>query len=524
MHIPMDLILERMYYLHPEIQLQDRGVWVKGVKLLPGEWEGISCDYLYLCSAGDAFPPETDAILAVVCPGAVPDRLPRAHILLRTQVPFSDIFNELLGLQLLLQEWDLKLSLSVSEGRGIQHLLDLSEPVLGNPIVVADPACKCIAVTTSFDSDDPLFSQWLTQGYLSEENFEILKQSEVYMGANLYSGQSVVLPTSPVKPYVTVFTPVLSQDRSHVCYEIAMEFCNTPYSEGLVQLYGYLVEKLLVYLQEETQTAGPQTRYDYFLFDVLEGRCGSPQELEERARCFLGPEPEGLHVLTLWQAENSDRYRKHAIYELRGLFPQAQPVLYQDKLVLLARLGGIQPGGRPALKRLEEFLDSEDAFAGISDPIHSCHEIWRAFHRQSLPAIELGRALRAGGERETGRLFWYADYRLYRMIEAAHESLPVEELIHPLVIQLLRYDEVHRTAYWSALCTYLRLERSFTETARALHLHRNTVIYQIHRMEELFQLDLADQELRLQLLVSERILQLYPQAVQTTEKPSSGPA
>ena len=127
--------------------------------------------------------------LAVVCPGAVPDRLPRAHILLRTQVPFSDIFNELLGLQLLLQEWDLKLSLSVSEGRGIQHLLDLSEPVLGNPIVVADPACKCIAVTTSFDSDDPLFSQWLTQGYLSEENFEILKQSEVYMGANIYSGQ-----------------------------------------------------------------------------------------------------------------------------------------------------------------------------------------------------------------------------------------------------------------------------------------------------------------------------------------------
>lgn len=110
------------------------------------------------------------------------------------------------------------------------------------------------------------------------------------------------------------------------------------------------------------------------------------------------------------------------------------------------------------------------------------------------------------------------------MIEAAHESLPAEELIHPLVIQLLRYDEVHRTAYWSALCTYLRLERSFTETARALHLHRNTVIYQIHRMEELFQLDLADQELRLQLLVSERILQLYPQAVQTTEKPSSGPA
>ena len=513
MQIPVDLLLERMRYLNPEVQMERQSGWVKGVKLLPGQWEDISRDYFYLCRGEESFPAGTEAILAVVCSGEVPPSLPSNHILLCTQVPFGDIFNELLGLHLLLQDWDLKLSLSVSQNRGIQHLLDLSEPVLGNPVVVADQACKCIAATTSFESDDPLFSQWLSQGYLSKANFEILKQSEAYMGEELYSGRSLVLPVSPVKTYVSTFTPVLSRDRTQVRYEISMEFCNTPYSDGLFQLYCYLVDKLMPYLQEED---GPtlHTRYDCFLFDVLEGRCSGREEVAERAECFLERDLRGYNVLVIWQEENSDMYRKHAIFTLRLLFPQSQPVLYQDKLVMILPLGatrqGMGVGAASALDRLAEFLESEDAYAGISDPMESCQDIWRAYHHQALPALELGHKFQDRQDQDLGRLFWYADYRLYRIIEAAHASIPEREMINDFLLRIVDYDKDHHTAYFRTLCTYLRMERNFTDTAAALHLHRNTVIYQIHRIEELFCLDLTDPELRLQILMSERMLEIYP--------------
>lgn len=510
MEIPMDLLLERLRYLDPKIQVEKQSRWVKGVKLLPGQWKDISCDYFYLCRGEEPFPTETDAILAVVCSGQAPSCLPRNHVLLCTQVPFGDIFNELLGLHLLLQDWDLKLSLSVSQNRGIQHLLDLSEPVLGNPVVVTDAACKCIASTSSFESDDPLFSQWLSQGYLSKDNFDILKQSEAYMGEELYSGQSVVLPVSPIKRYVNTFTPVLSQDRSQVRYEISMEFCNTPYSDGLFQLYCYLVEKLMAYLQEEDPEQ--HTRYDCFLHDVLNGHCSDGAEIQERAACFLGEDLRGYNVLIIWQKENSDMYRKHAIFTLRLLFPQSQPVLYQDKLVMILPLGatrqGMRAGVTATLDRLTEFLESEDAYGGISDPMESCHDIWRAFHHQAVPALELGLKLRDRRD-DQSCLFWYADCRLYRLIEAAHAQIPAREMINDFLLRIVDYDRSRQTAYFRTLCTYLRLERNFTDTAAALHLHRNTVIYQIHRIQELFSLDLSDQELRLQILMAERILEIY---------------
>lgn len=515
--IPMSLLLDRMEYLGPEVRLEDPEVWVQGVKLLPGTPEEISVDYLYLCRERDPYPEDSPAIVVIVCRER-PRELPRNYILLRTSAPFADIFNELLGLQLLLQEWDLKLSLSVSEGRGVQHLLELSEPVLGNPIVVTDAACRRLFSTVSFDSDDPLFSQWLTQGYLSAENFDILKQSEVYMGEELYSGRTVVLPLSPVKRYVTTFTPVLSADRTCVRYEISMEFCNVPYSDGLFQLYLYLVDKMLVYLrQDDGEQEESQSRYDCFLSDLLDGRCTDRREVEERAQCFLGPDCTGVNVLAVWQADNTDRYRKHALFTLRGLFPQGQPALYGGMLVLLSRLGAPRQGlGAHAarqLQELSEFLESEDAYAGISDPVRSVHELSAAFHRQAARTLELGRKLREGGV-ERGRIFWYADYRIYQMIDAARETIPAEELVNGLITDLIRYDQAHNTAYRNALCTYLRHERSFTRTAAELHLHRNTVIYQIRRIEELFHIDLDDQELRLQMMLSDRVLEMYPQILQ----------
>jgi len=84
------------------------------------------------------------------------------------------------------------------------------------------------------------------------------------------------------------------------------------------------------------------------------------------------------------------------------------------------------------------------------------------------------------------------------------------ELIHPGLSRLRRYDEHHGTDFYNTLYQYLRCERNVVATARALFIHRNSMIYRLQRIQQLLELDLDDVNVRLYLLLSyqiERIMQ-----------------
>ena len=64
------------------------------------------------------------------------------------------------------------------------------------------------------------------------------------------------------------------------------------------------------------------------------------------------------------------------------------------------------------------------------------------------------------------------------------------------------YDNFHLLRY------FLLTERNITETAKRMHMHRNSVIYRLKRIQREFMLDLDDPEVRLRLAVSFRIQEL----------------
>ena len=50
---------------------------------------------------------------------------------------------------------------------------------------------------------------------------------------------------------------------------------------------------------------------------------------------------------------------------------------------------------------------------------------------------------------------------------------------------LIRYDEDHGSDMTKTLDTFLRCRRSWQRTAAELHIHRQTVVYRIRRVEEI---------------------------------------
>lgn len=112
------------------------------------------------------------------------------------------------------------------------------------------------------------------------------------------------------------------------------------------------------------------------------------------------------------------------------------------------------------------------------------------------------------------RIFYYEDYSIYHIIELAAENsrqkLGSRNLVHLCnneLVALVLYDKKHRTNLVQVLQTYLLHERNTSEAAKALFIHRNTMLNKIHKIEEIIDSSLDDPKLRERLLFSCRVIE-----------------
>lgn len=114
------------------------------------------------------------------------------------------------------------------------------------------------------------------------------------------------------------------------------------------------------------------------------------------------------------------------------------------------------------------------------------------------------------------RIFFYEDYASYGAIDIAAQSYLTSEarpnaymLINPKVISLAIYDKQHGDDLKDVLFYYLAEERNVKKTAETMHMHRNTVLNKLKKIEELTGLDLENYQLRQRLLFSCQFIKYY---------------
>ncbi len=83
-------------------------------------------------------------------------------------------------------------------------------------------------------------------------------------------------------------------------------------------------------------------------------------------------------------------------------------------------------------------------------------------------------------------------------------------MCHPVLDRLRLHDDENGTDYYRTLKTLCANNYHSGKAAADLHVHRNTLLYRIERMSELFGLDLSDVRLLPQLCISFRMHELLP--------------
>jgi PucR family transcriptional regulator, purine catabolism regulatory protein len=238
------------------------------------------------------------------------------------------------------------------------------------------------------------------------------------------------------------------------------------------------------------------------LLDVLtSGRPGTQEAARQRAK-RKGFDVEAPYLVVAGQAAATSA-RIRAAWE-RLLGTMRLKALVREREASTVALISLAGGRVPAPRQLVEALHRA-ARTSVQGTVALGYGAVRSGAAEvAVAAREAEQALTMGG-----RLFGpdsataFNDLGLYRLLYALQPLPELRDFRDAALARLRAKDRAG--VLLKTLGAYLATNGSPTDTASRLHLHRNTVLYRLGRIEELLQLDLRDADVRLTLHLALKI-------------------
>lgn len=277
----------------------------------------------------------------------------------------------------------------------------------------------------------------------------------------------------------------------------------------------------------ERERSEVEGRYHLEAFiDVLQGNYQQPEEMLTRAR-LLGYDlatPQVVAIFELTDAEPAGSSRitqwsRRLREELLRAWPTSWVLSESRRVTALLPLSSIESSAEQEREsentiftRLERVharmqQSKSDNFSalysgGLGHIARNLQGISQSL-REAQQALEIGRRL--FGE---GQLHSFARLGIYRLLFYLHKQSQLADFYEEILGPLLAHDTHGNGSSVETLEGYFRCNGNLSETARTMHLHRNSVLYRLGRIEEILGCSLEDAELRLSLQIALKIRHL----------------
>lgn len=288
---------------------------------------------------------------------------------------------------------------------------------------------------------------------------------------------------------------------------------------------GQVAPILSLEFARERERSKVESRYQSEAFmDVVQGNYQQAEEMLARAR-LLGHDLTIPRAPVLFELSPDEtayavggphvQWSKHLREELLRTWPAAWVV--HDPRRVLALLPCPDRGQRAevsaaneqallgSLERVQSRLQFQHAryplfySGGIGRIARDAGTIPQAW-REAQQALEIGRRL--FGE---GKLHSFARLGIYRLLFPLYDEQVLLDFYQEMLGPLLDADNRSNQALLETLENFFRCNGNLSETARLMHLHRNSLLYRLGRIEELLGRSLEDAELRLSLQIALKI-------------------
>jgi hypothetical protein len=149
------------------------------------------------------------------------------------------------------------------------------------------------------------------------------------------------------------------------------------------------------------------------------------------------------------------------------------------------------------LKSAARFLQHSYQYIGVSMPFDNLMKA-DIYYKQAYLTAQL----------HLPNVAYFSECTPSQIFLPALEYAGPEVYIHPVLQKILIYDAKNNTDYYETLRRYSLNLYDRESTARELHIHRNTLLYRLNRITELFDLSFEDKRTALHLLNSFQLADL----------------
>ncbi|MBO4831329.1 MAG: helix-turn-helix domain-containing protein [Oscillospiraceae bacterium] len=391
---------------------------------------------------------------------------------------------------------------ALAKAHGLQSVVDAGHKALENPVIIfSDKSWKSIAYAPAIDIPDDMFwTEFTRTGTLPLE--VVTNNVQNGLAARLDDPKSPVFLREDETKYRRLMTRVHIGGRA-VAIVTVIEY-SRPFEKEDETILLMLRDAVSAELQKDkflSYTRGMP--HEELIESLLEGSAKNPQRVADSLMSITPRHKEFIYVLA-FDIRGFDSKVESVPYVrnyLESLIAGARAVIYNDNIILLADYDRDDEQYDRDMGAVLTFLRKNNMRCGVSRRFTKLSEL-RTHYFEAMEALAIG--VHMGIEKY---MYRYDNYAIYHIAKRCLGSADPIGFLHPKLMELMEYDENHNSALTESLYVYLRCLRNITNAAEALHLHRNTLIYHLKRIEEILGIQLSDRDVLLHFEMSFRFLE-----------------
>lgn len=384
-----------------------------------------------------------------------------------------------------MHQWADELLYSTIEDKGIQEIIEIAGKQLVNPLLVFDTSFKVLGFSKELNRDD-FFDAGLKERYiaLNEAQYEEMKKFNEYA---IQRKNPEIFRFNHLQ-YRFLHINIAINNIPSAFYEMIEQ--EETITTGQIHIAEYVCQMLSLELQKREMSESRKDKmYEYFFKDILTNPNLSAVELKKRFSYLF----HGLHEHLIVLAIEQVRPLNHTTAGMSTFVPYFLEnhihFTYEHYTFLFIDSKETSPFNEYERQQLIQFLDKNGLAAGLSDTFPDITG-FREAYRQATKALQLYTL------EERQPIQYYADYRLVDFIDqVASQVEDVENYYNPGLMELMRTDRQYNGELAKTLFFYIKNNNNQKATAQELNIHRSTLIYRIHKIEEQLGLDVNDSDI-----------------------------
>lgn len=383
----------------------------------------------------------------------------------------------------------------------LQNIADTACSLLGNPIIIYDLGFQILAFSQNLRPENEIYKRAAQDERMIEETmaafFQVkaldtmLEKGAAYFwkcyGQDKPLPEKTILIHAPIMlkkmiiGYAVVMKGYVEWDESdliltdQICKIISLEMKNNYFNKNIKGML-----------------------HENFLRDMLENSIEKREFVEARIRTLNLKLNKNIYMVVIRSVNpiHLNSQLNPIVNELGKIFYNSIFAVYTDHIVLMHHNNENQALEGSKQERLNTYLNACDMAAGFSKCFHDpCHI--KRHYQQAKDALEIGLSLQ-----KPGKVFFFQHLSIYRLFDLGNKTTDITDYLHPAVFCLENYDNENHTEFLKTLYYYIINLKALLKTKDILHIHRNTLVYRINKIQEITNIDLDDGETFFQLYFS----------------------